>query len=767
MSKPSQQQRDPTRPVKPWYWRLGERPAQFGYIALIALMFVTAGFVSSGATFGPLFNRADVGHGPPEQPRPTGPAPTLPAIKGLRLPAKVTGEQVGVWRDGAFRPQFWAGVNVGSSVPGQDPGAVAATKGDYDRWFREMGELGISVIRIYTILSPAFYDSLRDYNLSHPKQPLYVLHGIWIPEHEWYRTGNIWDPAVVREMRKEIADAVAAEHGDAQIDFVPGHASGTYRSDISPWMLGWSFGIEWDPTSTMKTNRMNRGRRPKPGTYIRTAPTASPMEQWIGEHLDYLAQQEAARGFSLPLTFTNWDTTDPLHHPSEPLADEDAVSIDAMHLSPTAQWPAGYFASFHAYPYYPDFNRWEPAYLNHRRPRDGVRDPYAGYIHALREHHKGIPLMITEVGQPTSLGCAHYAPLGRHQGCHSEQEAARHLISLIDDVHDEGGAGAMAFMWLDEWFKFTWNTIDYELPHERRSKWRNPLTNEEHFGLIAAEPGPRDLVVLDGQGSEWAAIPPIGNGTGSVRDVRATSDAENVYLQLKVTPELWKHKRIVLGLDAHAAGNKGVPGMPGVDPAADVAVVIGPGKKARIFQAAWNESLGMRYGGFANPKKAFVPAKRADLVPGSGAWVPLRQILNYPYRLPLTGAMRPTEVRDASTMPWGTTDPADPSFDDRNLIDGSGDVLEIAIPWGMMTFSDPSTHKVVEYRLTPEADKQTVAKPIERLGISVAVPGEPLLRTTGYTWDDWDEIVWHERRKAGWPILQKMYRGYGQAGSTR
>ena len=74
-----------------------------------------------------------------------------------------------------------------------------------------------------------------------------------------------------------------------------------------------------------------------------------------------LATLEARRGWSRPITFTNWLTVDPLEHPLEPLELEDRVSVDAMHLRATAAWPGGFFASYHAYPYYPDFLRFEYA----------------------------------------------------------------------------------------------------------------------------------------------------------------------------------------------------------------------------------------------------------------------------------------------------------------------------------------------------------------------------------------------------------------------
>ena len=112
--------------------------------------------------------------------------------------------------------------------------------------------------------------------------------------------------------------------------------------------------------------------------------------------------------------------------------------------------------------------------------------------------------MITEFGVPAALGIAHLGPLGRDQGDHSEQEAGRIDADMLRDIADEGFAGGVLFEWVDEWFKLhlehrrTWSC-----PHDRRQLWRNVLTNEEFFGLTAAEPGSKPVVVLDGTDEEW------------------------------------------------------------------------------------------------------------------------------------------------------------------------------------------------------------------------------------------------------------------------
>jgi hypothetical protein len=378
------------------------------------------------------------------QPPPDGTEGTPPpAIKvgGLQLPARVIGTHVAAAEGDHFVPRFWAGVNIGSTVPGTQPGEVAATRETYDRWFAGISALGANVVRIYTILSPAFYDSFRAYNLAHPEHPIYVITGIWIPEDRWYETQDAYDTQVVNDFRKEIRDIVNVIHGDAEIAPVRGHASGHYVSDISRWVLAWSLGVEWDPYAVQGTDQKYPGMPPYQGKYIQSLPGATPMESWIASMEDYVAEREALRGWSRPMSFTNWVTVDPLKHRDEPLDQEDLVSVDAAHIRATAAWPAGSFVGYHAYPYYPDFLRLQRSYQKYRRKRDGKLDAYAGYIHELRAHHKGQAIMITEFGAPSSFGLAHFGPNGRDQGAHSEQTAARIDMDLMRDLYDEGFAG--------------------------------------------------------------------------------------------------------------------------------------------------------------------------------------------------------------------------------------------------------------------------------------------------------------------------------------
>jgi len=142
---------------------------------------------------------------------------------------------------------FLNGINLGATVPGHQPGELAPTADDIARWLEEISTFGFDVIRVYTIQQPHFYDELLAFNEANPDSPLYVMHGVWIPEADFFASQDLFADAVRFGMSEEIADAVAAVHGDAALPEPRGHASGVFTSDVSDWLAGWIIGVEMDP----------------------------------------------------------------------------------------------------------------------------------------------------------------------------------------------------------------------------------------------------------------------------------------------------------------------------------------------------------------------------------------------------------------------------------------------------------------------------------------------------------------------------------------
>jgi hypothetical protein len=408
----------------------------------------------------------------------------------------------------------------------------------------------------------------------------------------------------------------------------------------------------------------------------------------------------AARRLSQPIAFVNWPTTDPLRHPEEPLSTEDLVGVDANHVQATERWPGGTFASYHAYPYYPDFQRHEPGLRAFRH--NGSADPYAGYLNALQRHHTGIPVMITEFGVPSSLGSAHYGPLGRDQGDHSEQEAMAIDADLLRLIRDVGMAGGLLFAWTDEWFKFSWNTINHQVPADRRQLWHDPLTNEQYFGLIATDP----------QGTQ--------------------GQVDESYLHLSTTLPDPAPARVTLGFDVLPALT-GAPPPGSADGAADAAFALD--LVARTGQAWIRTEL--------DPLPLDVRAPVGPRPAPVNGWQRYQLIVNRDLVVPSTGRRLPAELFDVGKLRHGSWEPADPAADSRALWRLDGRELTVRVPWALAGFGDPSSHQVLSVN---EGAAVAVASP----GVDVTLSdGKSVRAIAEPRWEDWQAVTYAERLKQG------------------
>jgi hypothetical protein len=257
--------------------------------------------------------------------------------------------------------------------------------------------------------------------------------------------------------------------------------------------------------------------------------------------------------------------------------------------------------------------------------------------------------------------------------------------------------------------------------------------------------------VLDGRDDDWTvkSSQVIAEGDGPVTEVRATHDEEHLWLRVKLAEErAWQRAPIRIGFATHVEGNGGLPGAAGGAPAADHGIVVGPGERAELLQAAWLDPLPWLYG----ITHDYVEFDTRAMRPASGAWSKPRQIVNRPLAVPGVGR-QPAEFVDQSVLKWGSGDPDADGFDRRNLVMGGGHVLELRVPWALIGYADPSSHR----SLRGKPDGTMAAVRTGRVGITVQVGGEAPLETAGYDWEDWNRAAWRERRKAGWATLRDAF----------
>ncbi len=413
-----------------------------------------------------------------------------PAISGMEEPFTgrytIRGDRFAIWNGKEYIPIFIKGINMGISVPGTQPGNLAASREDYKRWFQLIREAGYNTIRLYTLHFPRFYEELRQFNLDHPGNPLLLLQGAWLEEQvgltDLYNLSSDFD--------QEIRKVVSAVHGNINIETRSGKAHGSYTADISQWVLGFLVGREIFPVEVAFTNQNHLGENVYQGTYFRLAGGGDPVEVWIAHRLDSLMIFEMEQyGTVRPTGISTWPTLDPLDHPTEqviPDSQEDDEKIDLSNLL-ASDSSAGFFIGYHAYPYYPDFIVQDPNYKAESDPFGP--NSYLGYLKNLKKHYEGIPLVIAEFGVPTSWGSGHLSPTGMHHGGITEELQGQYTIRMLDNIMGSGCAGGIQFSLIDEWFKQTWITNPYS-DQEYRHFWHNITAPEQNFGILSFAPPP-------------------------------------------------------------------------------------------------------------------------------------------------------------------------------------------------------------------------------------------------------------------------------------
>lgn len=693
---------------------------------------------------------------------------------GIKTNSKTGDDYIEVMRNGKWENLLIKGVNMGLGRPGNYPGETGISKDEYARWFRSIGAMGANAVRIYTLHPPAFYEALKEYNET-AAEPLYLFHGAWVNEEElvsgedaFLNTGDI---------TTEITHMIDIIHGNAKLPERKGHASGTYTADVSKYVLGIIAGIEWEPHVVVSTNEKHSGLKQFNGTYFRTD-GASPFEIWLAGVLDFAAEYETKNyGWQHSLSFTNWPTTDMLEHPEDPLKEEDMVAVNPNHIQKNKQFKAGMFASYHIYPYYPDFLNRTETKAEYKDGDEYKNDNYSNYLGDLIKEHS-MPVLVAEFGIPSSRGMAHRNPFGMDQGMQSEQEQGKINASLFRSIVEEGYAGGIVFSWQDEWFKKTWNTMALDNP-DRRPYWDDQQTNEQHFGLLSFDPGSKGTALYpDGRISDWkklASKPAYESKSERIREVHFANDAAYLHFMMKLDkPADLDENPIHLLLDTvPGQGQKKVKtaGLSEFHAAAGVDFIVtlaGEGK-SRIEVDSYYDPLYYQYGHV----QKMMEEKHYAVKKENGIFHPVRLILNKKMIHPLTKEVLPFEAYETGLLKYGTGNPDDKDFNSLTdvSISKDGKVIEGRIAWQLLNIKDPSQKEALGDFWEEGGLKNSVFIDGARISITESMDGamKEVFPGTGkepylFNWKKWQEPYYHERLKESYYIMKRTYEAIGIEG---
>jgi len=539
--------------------------------------------------------------------------------------------------------------------------------------------------------------------LANPDNPIYLIQGVWLDE-------EYEDDLVVSQTEKfdaDIEEVVDCLHGDRVIDHRYGRAYGTFETDVSPWLFGYIIGREIHPWEVI----LLEVNYPDTTNFIGESisiENALPIAVWLTARVDHLVNyQRSIYQTERPVSVSSWPTLDPITHPTEDpeRTEEDIATLDLSMIN-CHHAGAGFFISYHAYPYYPDFISEDPGYQTYS---DSVGpNSYLGYLHDLNDHYDNIPLLIAEFGVPSSWGNAHFAFSGMHHGGFSECEQGAINVRLLNNIYDAGCAGGLVFSWIDEWFKNSWITAPFGSDATRRHYWQNVTSPEQNYGMIGFKEADPDY-------SRWTE----STGTGELQSVKGDMDNAYFYAKIELDRPLLPSDTVWVAFDTYRPdlGESLLLNQQHIQNRAEFLLAVNNSNISPMFVTQAYDLFGIWH--YTSSASQLYHSIATD----NALWNPIRWKTNfYEWSYQEIGLIRTArEINDCSSL-------------DGVRIDDN--VITLRIPWSLLQFTDPSMREVID------DDRSTFEREValsDGISLSVSFNGE-LLETERFVWDSWNYL---------------------------
>jgi hypothetical protein len=641
------------------------------------------------------------------------------------IPYKTKGDHIAMYTGSDYRSLVLKGINLGSSPPGFFPGeiAYAISPSNYEEWIKNIAEAGFNSIRIYTLHPPVFYEKLAEYNQRHSDNPLLLFQGIWLEEVEDRYDPASWDLMNrVTPFTKEIHEVIDCINGKGDMAYRYGRAYGRYLTDVSRWTASYIIGREISPQEVDSTNSNHPELTSYTGSNLAIT-GASATEVFVTRMLEEtISYEENQYSVKRPVSISSWPTLDPLHHPTEIHTDEDKADFDISKITLSVPEP-GIFASFHAYPYYPNFISQQPSYLTYSDNQGP--NSYLGYLNDLKSHYNGMPLVIAEFGVPSSWGSAHQSYSKMHHGGFSELQQGEIDMRLIHNIINTGCAGGFMFAWMDEWFKPTWIVLYLEaygmlsdgITIPTRQLWQNLTSPEQNFGLFTFdEISPMPLVSYD-----------MGNTSGPLKNLSATNDNRYFFLEVETKRPLLPGDTVSIAFDTYLK-NLGESVLPNGK--------LLPNRSEFLLSMILSEDTASYYVTTAYDMNGLTPRfdlsnhavqKFRSTVSDGAGWT-LMQWTNDEYSASKQDIGR-LPIENSSSFTSGK----------RTAVAWSNDKMKIRIPWTLLYFRDPTQMQVIDGAVSYDGGYNYEISTALSDGIAVSVYFDHKVTSSlsRYTWPHW------------------------------
>lgn len=666
------------------------------------------------------------------------------------------------------------GVDIGTGIPGQWSTDFAIDQDTYLRWFKLISEMGANCIRVYTIQSDSFYNAFYEYNKDND-HPLYLLQGVWVNDYVQFSHRDAYDDEFFDQLVEDCRVMLDVLHGNRKISIgryaSAGH--GSYLHDVSPWVIGYILGVEWEGTTVAYTDE-SYWDDPKhcgyQGEYMYTTEDATPFETMLARVGDKVLEYETERyGCQRLVAFSNWPSTDPFEYPDYVASFfSKCSSVDTEHIRCTDAVISGHFASYHVYPYFPDYlghmDDWSSLNVNPDNffTEDGELNSYLAYLTMLTEHHT-IPVVISEFGIPTGRGMAHEdINTGRNQGAMSESQQGEALMECYRDISAAGCAGSCIFSWQDEWFKRTWNTM-HAIDSSRNPYWSDYQTNEQFFGLLTFDPGEEESICyVNGDISEWTEADEIISFDGMTLSMKY--DEKFVYFMVRGGGQSLDEQTIYIPIDttqksgSHYCDNYSLR----FDRAADFLLVIDGRENSRLQVQERYEVLRSTYAQYIYGFDTYEAGNEPDI--DSPKFINIDLMLNLSALETIVGSdgqlehlkVVAGETFETGILTHGNADPDSPDFNSLADFMFGEDCVEIRIPWQLLNFADPSRMEIHDDYYDENYGIDYLI--IDELFAGIACGNDRRIPMNAVPLEGWgNDVTYHERLKESYYVMQSLW----------
>lgn len=656
------------------------------------------------------------------------------------------------------------GVDLGSGLPGEWSTDYAIDQETYLRWFEQIADMGANTLRVYAVQSPTFYRALKDFNTA-AQSPLYLLQGVWVDDYAQNSHIDAFDRRFQQALIDDCKAAVDVVHGKRLIiRNDAGSGSGLFSSDVSQWVLGYIIGGEWTDVTVAYTDEKYPTMDGFAGAYLQTAPDASPFETMLAQTGDALIAYETDRYQQQRLiSFANGRTTDPFTYPQD-VAEffRKCAAIDVEHILPTESFRTGLFASYSVYAYDLDYlsimdpATWPelvdaPVTLRTCDGTDGVTDTYLAYLKLLRAHHT-MPVVATEFGAATGRALAQTnTATSLREGHLSEQEQGAALQQNWQAIMQADFAGGCIFSWQDEWHKRTWNTM-FAVDISRSPYWSDAQSSDQHFGLLAFDPGEEAVCIVDGDASEWTQEDVIvrrdDGGQVSLR-----YDERYLYFLIEQPGYEFGSQTLYLPIDTtQKTGAASCPAYAlSFDRDVDFLLRFHTEDDSVLLVQDRYHAIHANFEAEITGRDAYIDPPAKDSTHFEVVQLVVKntvgQFLNVPASLDTfqTGALR-----------CGTADPAAAAYDSLADFAVSGETIELRLPWALLNFADPSRRQIHDDYYDGNYGVAFITLKKFYVGLGFEHETIALSPVSLKGWGN--DVTWHERLKPAYYALQKVWK---------